>query len=143
MTDLATPPDAQPSPPPPSGPSAHDDRMIAGITYVLFLLLPTFFPVLIGLVLAYANRDTPSAMLRSHYVFQIRSFWMFFGWALIAFAMIAIGLPLSILLVGIPAVVLGAAILCGLSLFFGLRCVVGLIYLAQGRPYPRPQTWLI
>jgi uncharacterized membrane protein len=38
---------------------------------------------------------------------------------------------------------LGAAILCGLSLFFALRCVVGLIYLAQGRPYPRPQTWLI
>jgi uncharacterized membrane protein len=139
MTDLSTPPEPQPS----SQPLAHDDRMIAGITYVLFLLLPTFFPVLIGLVLAYANRDTSSALLRSHYVFQIRTFWMFFGWAVIALAMIGMGIPLSILLVGIPAVILGAAILCGLSLFFALRCVVGLIYLAQGRPYPRPQTWLI
>jgi len=139
MTDLSTPPDAQPS----FQPLAHDDRMIAGITYVLFLLLPTFFPVLIGLVLAYANRDTASAMLRSHYVFQIRSFWMFFGWAVIALAMIGIGIPLSILLVGIPAVILGAAMLCSLSLFFALRCVVGLIYLAQNKPYPRPQTWLI
>jgi len=37
----------------------------------------------------------------------------------------------------------GTAILCGLSLFFALRCLVGLIYLAQGKPYPRPQTWLI
>ncbi len=143
MTDLSTPPDAQPSPPPPSGPVAHDDRMIAGITYVLFLLFPTFFPVLIGLVLAYANRDTPSALLRSHYVFQIRSFWMFFGWAVIGLAMIGVGIPLSILLVGIPAVVLGAGILFSLSLFFALRCLVGLIYLAQGKPYPRPQTWLI
>ncbi|MEY4250907.1 MAG: hypothetical protein RJA87_2540 [Pseudomonadota bacterium] len=143
MTDLSTPTEAPPSPQASQEPFAHDDRMIAGITYVLFLLLPTFFPVLIGLVLAYANRDTPSAMLRSHYVFQIRSFWMFFGWALIALAMIGVGIPLSILLVGIPAVVLGAAILCSLSLFFGLRCVIGLVYLAQGKPYPRPQTWLI
>ena len=86
MTDLS----ASTQPTPPSGSPAYDDRMIAGITYVLFLLLPTFFPVLIGLVLAYANRDTPSAMLRSHYVFQIRSFWMFFGWALIALAMIGV-----------------------------------------------------
>ena len=139
MTDLSTPPEPQAA----AQPLLNDDRMIAGITYVLFLLLPTFFPVLIGLVLAYANRDTPSALLRSHYVFQIRTFWMFFGWALIALAMIGIGIPLSILLVGIPAVILGAGILCGLSLFFGLRCVIGLIYLAQGKPYPRPQTWLI
>ncbi len=139
MTDLSTPPEPQAAP----QPLLNDDRMIAGITYVLFLLLPTFFPVLIGLVLAYANRDTPSALLRSHYVFQIRTFWIFFGWAVIALAMIGIGIPLSILLVGIPAVILGAAILCGLSLFFALRCVVGLIYLAQGKPYPRPQTWLI
>ena len=91
MTDLS----ASTQPTPPSGSPAYDDRMIAGITYVLFLLLPTFIPVLIGLVLAYAHRDTPSAMLRSHYVFQIRSFWMFFGWALIALAMIGIGIPLS------------------------------------------------
>ena len=139
MTDLS----ASTQPTPPSGSPAYDDRMIAGIIYVLFLLLPTFIPVLIGLVLAYANRDTPSAMLRSHYVFQIRSFWMFFGWAVIGLAMIGVGIPLSILLVGIPAVVLGAAILCGLGLFFGLRSVVGLIYLAQSKPYPRPQTWLI
>jgi len=139
MTDLSTPPEPQAVP----QPLLNDDRMIAGITYVLFLLLPTFFPVLIGLVLAYANRDTPSALLRSHYVFQIRTFWIFFGWAVIALALIGMGIPLSILLVGIPAVILGAAILCGLSLFFALRCVVGLIYLAQGRPYPRPQTWLI
>ncbi|MEY4256138.1 MAG: hypothetical protein RLZZ141_1365 [Pseudomonadota bacterium] len=139
MTDLSTPREPQAAP----QPLLNDDRMIAGITYVLFLLLPTFFPVLIGLVLAYANRDTPSAMLRSHYVFQIRTFWIFFGWAVIALALIGIGIPLSILLVGIPAVILGAAILCGLSLFFALRCVVGLIYLAQGKPYPRPQTWLI
>jgi len=40
-------------------------------------------------------------------------------------------------------VVFGAAILFCLSLFFALRCLVGLIYLAQGKPYPRPQTWLI
>jgi|LauGreDrversion2_6_1035139.scaffolds.fasta_scaffold11027_2 uncharacterized membrane protein len=139
MTDLSV----SPQPTPPSGPSAHDDRMIAGITYVLFLLLPTFIPVVIGLVLAYANRDTPSALLRSHYVFQIRSFWMFFGWAVIGLAMIGVGIPLSILLVGIPAVILGAGILFSLSLFFALRCLVGLVYLAQNKPYPRPQTWLI
>ncbi len=139
MTDLST----QPEPNAPSGTLAHDDRMIAGIVYVLFLLLPTFLPVLIGLILAYANRETSSAMLRSHFVFQIRSFWILFGWSIIALAMIFIGIPLSILLVGIPAVVLGAAILCGLGLFFGLRSVVGLVYLAQSKPYPRPQTWLI
>ena len=139
MTDLSTPPATTTT----SGTLAHDDRMIAGIIYIMFLLLPTFLPVLIGLVLAYANRSTASAMLRSHYVFQIRTFWMFFGWAIIALAMIGIGIPLSILLVGIPVIILGSVILGSLGLLFALRCLVGLYYLAQSQPYPRPQTWLI
>jgi uncharacterized membrane protein len=136
MSDLSTPPA-------PSGPLAHDDRLMAGIVYVLFLLLPTFLPVLIGLVLAYANRDTPSALLRSHFVFQIRTFWICFALALAALCLLLIGIPLSLLLIGIPAVILSAAILCGLGLFFALRCILGLVYLAQSKPYPRPQTWLI
>jgi uncharacterized membrane protein len=120
-----------------------EDRTIAGIVYVLFLLLPVFFPVLIGLVLAYSHRDRASPMLRSHYIFQIRTFWLLFGWVAVACGLLAVGIPFSILLVGLPAVALGGFILCSLGLWFGLRAVAGLVYLARGESYPRPQTWLI
>ena len=57
--------------------------------------------------------------------------------------MVLFGLPLSLVLVGIPIVVLGAFIMGAVWLWFAIRCVVGVIYLARGDAYPRPMNWLI
>jgi uncharacterized membrane protein len=30
-----------------------------------------------------------------------------------------------------------------IGVWFAVRCVMGLYYLSQNQPYPRPDTWLV
>jgi uncharacterized membrane protein len=93
--------------------------------------------------MAYANQGSAGPQARSHYAFLIRTFWIGFLWCCVAGMIFGIGVPLSLILIGIPLLVL-AKIMFGVgAVWYGLRCIVGVIYLAQGEPYPRPQAWLI
>jgi len=60
-------------------------------------------------------------------------------------ATLAITLPAFALklLIGIPAVMLGVFIMGAVGVWFAVRCVLGVIYLARGEAYPRPMNWLI
>src|SRR5262245_64466792 len=66
----------------------------AKIIYILYLVgLATGITLLIGLIMAYVNKDGAPDWLQSHYRFQIRTFW-------IGFLYCVIGGMLSIVLVG-------------------------------------------
>ena len=124
--------------------AAHEDRTMPGVVYALYLVgLANGLTILIGLVLAYANRGGAGGRMESHYTFLIRSFWLWFVWALIGGALILFGLPLSLVLVGLPMLALGWAILGLAHLWFAARVIVGVIYLARDEPYPRPRSWLL
>ena len=139
MTDTA-PHDAAPVLPPES---RADDRTLPAVAYGLYLLgFATGITAVVGLVVAYANRDTAGPVARSHYDFLIRTFWMLFGWALIASALFGVGLLFSLILVGIPVVGASLLIFSALGLWYAVRCVLGIIYLARGEAYPRPRNWL-
>lgn len=121
-----------------------EDRTLPIVVYALYLLgFTNGITFLIGLVVAYANRDSAGPAMRSHYTFQVRTFWLSIAWALIGAALIAVGIPLSLVLVGIPVVVLGGLIMGAVGVWFAVRCIVGLVVLARGDAYPRPMTWLI
>jgi uncharacterized membrane protein len=62
---------------------------------------------------------------------------------MIGLILFILGLPLSILLVGIPVVAAGAMIMGAVGLWFAARCCFGIYYLVRGEAYPRPRTWLI
>jgi len=81
--------------------------------------------------------------MASHYTFLIRTFWLTIGWFLIGSLLVLFGGVLSLILVGIPFLVLGLTIYGAIGIWFAVRCVVGAVYLAQGDAYPRPQNWLI
>ncbi|MGH6993814.1 MAG: hypothetical protein ACRED8_14190, partial [Caulobacteraceae bacterium] len=77
MSDTVSPPPSPPTqPPPPPIYSGADERQLALIIYILYLI-PFAWPVahIVGLVLAYVNRPTTPAWLNSHYTYQIRTFW--------------------------------------------------------------------
>ena len=123
---------------------ASEDWILPGIVYGLYLLgLANGITILIGLVIAYFNRANAGPKTASHYTFLIRTFWLAIGWFLIGGVLVLFGAPLSLILVGIPFLMLGLAIWWAVGVWFAVRCVVGVIHLVQDQPYPRPMNWLI
>ena len=120
-----------------------EDRSLAFIIYLLYILgMANGLTILVGLVVAYANQNGAGARVRSHYIFQIRTFWTAIGWWIIGGLLILIGAPLSLVLIGAPLVMLGCLIFAVGHLWFGIRCLAGLVYLARDEAYPRPRSWL-
>jgi uncharacterized membrane protein len=120
-------PTATPSPPTPPATVTHDERQMALIVYVLFLV--HFIPVapIVGLVLAYVERPTASAWLKSHYEFQIRTFWIGLLYGVVA-------IVLCVILIGIP-------LLMAAWIWFIVRCALGLSRLLRSEAYPSPESW--
>lgn len=134
--------DAMPNPAPMAAPT--EDRTLPAVAYGLYLLgLANVITIFIGLFIAYANRRDAGPVMASHYTFLIRTFWLSIGWFVIGGLLLLFGIPLSLVLVGIPAVLLGVFIMGAVGIWFVIRCVMGVIYLARGEPYPRPYNWLI
>jgi uncharacterized membrane protein len=122
---------------------AEEDRTLPTVVYALYLLgLINGLTVLVGLIIAYANRERAGPVMESHYVFQIRTFWIAIAWWIIAGVLFLWGIPLSLILVGVPLVVAGGLILAMTHIWFALRCILGLVYVSRGEAYPRPRTWL-
>jgi uncharacterized membrane protein len=121
-----------------------EHRTLPGVVYALYLLgLSNGLTVLIGLVIAYANKDRAGPRMRSHYIFQIRTFWTAIGWWIVGGALIVWGIPLMLIGVGFVLLWLGGLIFAVGHLWFALRCILGAVYLVRGEAYPRPRTWLV
>ena len=101
----------------------------AKVVYILYLVsLIVGLTSIVGVIMAYVNRADAPDWVRTHYRFQIRTFWigLLYG---------ALSLLTAIIVIG---------------LFFGLftfiwwiiRSVKGLKSLSAGAAYERPATWL-
>jgi uncharacterized membrane protein len=123
--------------------SATEDRTMPAVNYALYLVgLTHGLTILIGLIIAYVQRGTAGPVMRSHYTFQIRTFWLSIGWFLVGAAIAFWGGVFSVILVGLPFLWLGLSI-CGLVwVWFLVRSILGVIYLARNEAYPRPYAWI-
>jgi uncharacterized membrane protein len=130
---------------PPRATDLSEDRLLPIVVYGLYILGIASFggSILIGLIVAYANLADAGPRNFSHYRFAIRSFWLSIAWFLIGGSLVLFGGPLSLVLIGLPFLGLGLFIWWAISIWFTVRAVVGLIYVAKGEAYPRPKTWLI
>lgn len=134
------------APPPIAAPpiAMAEDRTMAAIIYGLYIIgFCNGLTVLVGLVLAYTNANVAGPKMRSHYIFQIRTFWVS---ALGAFAggmIVALGGRLIGILIGFPIMAAGMGVIGLAGLWFLIRSVAGAIYLAQDQGYPRPRTWVV
>ena len=124
------------SPSPASGPGAPQSSSLAvpgpgnaNLVYILYLIGPVIgVTSLIGVVMAYINRDKVDGWVRSHYDFQIQTFWKGILFAVIGFVTMAI--------------VIGAFVLLFALVWVIVRCVKGMSYIAQQKPVPNPSDWM-
>lgn len=111
----------------------------ARVVYVLYLVGASF----IGLVFAYVNDSKLKNLgpadggrwLRSHFRFQIRTFWiqaLYLG-ASIAASSVIFGRDNKV----VP-VILGVLVL----IWVIVRCAKGMMYLSKRQEHPNPITWL-
>ncbi len=102
----------------------------AKVIYFLYLvgwLIPLIVPI-IGVILAYVNRDVAPAWLQTHYEMQIRTFWigLLFGVISVVTVLIYIGWVLGLLTL----------------IWWTVRCIKGLIAIFDGAPVENATTWL-
>ncbi|HYF22822.1 MAG TPA: hypothetical protein VD929_05425 [Caulobacteraceae bacterium] len=111
--------------------SASSDKTMPLVVYGLYLVgIPTGgLTCVAGVILAYMSRNDAPDWVRSHYAFQIRTFWI----ALIAFL---IGVITSFVGVGI-------LVLLGLAVWLIVRTALGLNHLSKGQAHPNPRTWTV
>jgi len=100
----------------------------AKIIYVLYLVgLAAGITSVVGVVMAYVNREDGPDWLRTHYDLQIRTFWM---------------MLLYVTLSGILCLLLiGFALLIVVAVWWIVRCVKGLKYVELKEPYPNHLGW--
>ena len=121
-----------------------EDRVLPAVVYGLYLLgLVNGLTILVGLVVAYINLDKAGPRMRTHYDFQIRTFWIGLAIFLSLGLLIGISAILSLVLIGIPFLMLFLCLWGAVGVWFAVRCIVGLVYISQDQAYPRPNTWLI
>ena len=106
------------------------DTTLAAIVYVLYFVgYFTGFSALIGVIIAHLKVDDDAdPVAKSHYQFQIRTFW-------IGLLYLVNGIALSILLIGIP-------ILMWWFLWSLIRILKGFIRINEHKPIADPRSWL-
>ena len=90
--------------------------------------------VLVGLVVAYAARGSATGLPRQHIEAQITLFWSVFWWTIATWILIVISAFASIVLIGIPFLLLFLALWFLLSVWFTVKSVLGLLALLGDRP---------
>ena len=83
--------------------------------------------VLVGVVIAYLQRDKTDRVSQSHFQFQITTFWIGLLYFLVGFITIHIGI--------------GALILLWWVVWTVIRCVKGLLALNMAEPIRDPNSW--
>jgi uncharacterized membrane protein len=98
------------------------------VVYILYLVgFLTGVTALVGLIIAYLERDKTDQISRSHFQFQITTFW--------------IGLLYLIVGVITTHFAIGALTLIWWFVWTTIRCVKGLLVLNEGKPIPQPNSW--
>ena len=106
-----------------------DDRALAAVVYVLYLLaLGTAFTALIGFAIAYMSRPQAEPMTATHFTFQIRT-------VLIGLGYVVAGAILTLVWVGY-------LVLAWWYLWSLIRSVKGLLALNRRQPIQNPQSWM-
>ena len=109
--------------------SEQNSQNTVKVIYLLYLanILIQFLGI-IGVIVAYVNKDDAPEWLQSHYQFQIRTFWIGLLFIIAGGILLTAGVGALILLFWVKWVI--------------IRCAKGIKYLDQKQPHPNPTTWL-
>ena len=113
-----------------------EGKVGALIAWALFILsIPSAnVLVLVGLVVSYVTRGTATGVARQHIEAQIRLFWSVFWWTIAAWVGIFVSALASVVLIGIPFLLLFLLVWFLLSVWFTIKSVIGLLNLLNDKP---------
>jgi uncharacterized membrane protein len=101
----------------------------ANVVYILYLVsLLVGLTSIVGVIMAYVNIGDAPDWVRTHYRFQIRTFW--------------IGLLYGVVGVLTCIIVVGIFWLIFVAVWWIVRCVKGMQAISRGVPYDNPATWI-
>lgn len=102
---------------------------MAQIVYILYLAsLVLGVTQLIGVIIAYLNRSDSPEWVASHFQYQIRTFW--------------IGMLYAVIGMVTMYIMIGFVLLLVVLIWFIIRCVKGLKYIANKQAMPNPTSWI-
>ena len=113
--------------------NGRDGAVLAWILYILSIPSANLL-VLAGLVLAYMNRGSATGLAAQHVEAQISLFWSVFWISAVLWALVAVSAVASVLLIGIPFLLLFGLLLLLVSIWFTVKSVLGLMALLTDRP---------
>lgn len=105
------------------------DATIVTVVYVLYLVsFLTALTAIAGVIIAYLKRGEADSVSGSHFVYQIRTFW--------------IGLLLTVIGVLTAPIGIGFLVFLALLVWALVRCIKGLMANNDNRAIEQPETWL-
>lgn len=112
-----------------------DGKVAAVLGWALYILsIPSAnLLVLIGLVIAYAGRSSAAGVPLEHLNAQIRLFWSVFWWTIACWIGIGVSALASVILIGIPFLLLFVALWFLITVWFTVKSVFGLMALLADR----------
>lgn len=120
-----------PSDKPRLGGHEAEGKVAALAAWALFVLsIPSAnLLVLVGLLVAYAARSSAVGIPRAHIEAQISLFWSVFWWTAACWLLIAVSGVFSLILVGIPFLLLFLLLWFLISVWFTIKSILGLMNL--------------
>jgi len=113
----------------PAGPTVSNAQL-ALIVYILYFA--SYFlggtTALVGVIIAHVQIEESDPFLRTHYQWQIRTFW-------IGLLYLAIGVLLMVVLIGF-------AVLVFWFVWTLVRTIKGVLALNENKPIARPKSWM-
>ena len=149
MTDVSTAPSDPGIALNPGADADANARLLTSIIYGLYLagFISGGLTSIAGVIMAYVVKGSAPEWARSHYTFQIWTFWIGLGLMLLlvpfVIAWVVTGAVLSIVGIGILMLIATFFVIAAPFLWFAARCAVGLSYSVQSQPYPRPQALIV
>jgi len=102
--------------------------MVLAVYILYFAAYVVGITGLIGVIIAHIKVGSVDEILRSHYRFQIRTFW-------VGFLYLVIGVILTFVIIGI-------AVLLWWFVWSLIRNVKGVLALNENKPIPNPTSWM-
>ncbi len=106
--------------------------MIAWGLYILSIPSANLL-VLVGLVVAYASRGSATGVARQHLDAQIKLFWSVFFWTIACWIAIFISALASVVLIGIPFLIIFGILWFLITIWFTVKSIFGLMNLLGDR----------
>jgi len=101
----------------------------AKVIYILYLVgIVVGLTTIIGVIIAYVKKGDAPEWVRSHYRFQIRTFWIGFLYSFV-------GMLTSVIIVG-------WFILLFVLVWLVMRCIKGMGWAEKGEPVRNVETWM-